>query len=381
MKNIVIFTLTICLFLVFSLKQTYAIYDPLSQKNNIFGIHILYTEEIGEAANLVNSSEGQWGYVTIPIQASDRDLEKWQKFMDECRKHHIIPIVRIATNGDYFNKASWSKPSLYDIIDFANFLDSLEWPTKNRYVIIYNEQNRGDEWGGIPNPSEYAQILDYSVEAFKQKNSDFFIIAGGFDNASINIPGQSINQFTYIQEMESALPGVFSKIDGISAHAYGNPAFSAPPSKSRTGIYSYYYQKQLTESFANKKLPVFITETGWTNNSISQSLQSSYYKQAFSDYWNGNDIVAVTPFILNSADGPFEQFSFIRNSEKTEIYKTYQSLSKVKGEPLLTKPEIKDDELNTNFPTKKFDLDNTIKSVFGTVNKSSLIFFQWLINN
>ena len=45
--------------------------------------------------------------------------------MDESKKLHIIPILRLATEGDYFDKISWRKPKYEDILDFANFLDSL----------------------------------------------------------------------------------------------------------------------------------------------------------------------------------------------------------------------------------------------------------------
>jgi len=160
-----------------NLNITHATYDPLSVKNNVFGIHILFPEEVSDAAPLVNSNGGDWGYVTIPIQVSDKNVGKWQKFMDDCARRHLIPLIRLATTGDYFVKSSWSEPSKYEVLDFANFLNSLNWPTKNRYVIIFNEPNRGDEWGGAPNPASYAQILDYAVQVFKQTNSNFFIIA------------------------------------------------------------------------------------------------------------------------------------------------------------------------------------------------------------
>ena len=167
-----IFLLTFFLIFIFLSAKSYsfAIYDPLSVPNNKYGIHILFPEEIGEAATLVNSSGGDWGYVTIPIRASDKNLEKWQKFMDEAAKLHLIPLIRVATEGDYFIKGSWEIPSKYYVIDFANFLNSLNWPTKNRYVIIFNETNRGDEWGGTPDAAEYAQILYHSVYFFYQKN-------------------------------------------------------------------------------------------------------------------------------------------------------------------------------------------------------------------
>ncbi len=65
-------TLTLLCFLV--ARPAYAIYDPLSVSNNRFGIHILNPSEVEKAAELVNSSGGDWGYVTIPIRANDRDL-------------------------------------------------------------------------------------------------------------------------------------------------------------------------------------------------------------------------------------------------------------------------------------------------------------------
>src|ERR1035437_1768497 len=149
-----LFVLLVLLMLTFSnLNTAHAIYDPTSTLNNKFGIHILFPAELSDAAPLVNSNGGDWGYVAIPMQASDRDLDKWQSFMDDCARRHLIPIIRLATTGDYFNKSSWSQPSNYDVLDFANFLNSLNWPTKNRYVIIFNEPNRGDEWDGTPNPT------------------------------------------------------------------------------------------------------------------------------------------------------------------------------------------------------------------------------------
>lgn len=378
MKKI-IFLVTLILFLFVNAWESYAIYDPLSVNNNKFGIHILFPEELSEASSLVNSNGGDWGYVTIPIKASDKDLDKWQNFFDNCRKYHLIPIIRLATDGDYFEKASWSKPTEYDILDFANFLNSLSWPTKNRYVIVYNEQNRGDEWGGIPNALEYAQILDYAVTAFKEKSEDFFIISGGPDNASINVANQYVNQYTYMYQMESAVPGIFSKIDGISAHAYPNPAFSSPPSYSRVGIYSFYYQKELADSFAMKNLPVFITETGWSSDSVSYDTQSEYYKTAFNNYWNNPGIVAVTPFIFLAGEGPFEQFAFIKNNQKTKIYETYKNFPKTKGEPLFTKENRYQNRLNYSYPTKKFEGSKTINSVFEKINSSAKTFFKWLL--
>lgn len=364
---------------IFFTSTSYAIYDPTSVQNNRFGIHILYPEEVSEASSLVNSNGGDWGYITIPIKSSDKDLVKWQTFMDNCKKYHVIPIIRLATDGDYFNKSSWSKPTDFDILDFANFLNSLSWPTKNRYIVVFNEENRGDEWGGNPDPTEYAQILGYAAEIFKQKNEDFFIIMGGLDNASSNISGQSIDEYSFMNQVWQADPGIYSKIDGIASHSYPNPGFSSVPNYNREGIYSFYYQKQLADDYSGKDMPIFITETGWTSDTTSQDAQSQYYIQSFNIFWNNTSVIAVTPFVLNAQQGDFSQFSFIKGDQKSEIYQNYENFKKLKGQPLLPKDFSTPSFVQKSIPTKEFSGKSTINSVFNTINKSSKEFFKWLL--
>ena len=363
------------------LTKTYATYDPNSVKNNIFGIHILFPEELSKAAELVNSSNGDWGYVTIPIQASDKNIDKWQKFMDDCKRNHLIPIIRIATDGDYFNQGTWSKPTNSDIVDFANFLDSLSWPTQNRYVVIYNEPNRADEWEGEPNPTEYAQILDFAVTRFKQENKDFFIISAGLDNASVNDTGQAIDEFNFMYQMDDAVPGIFSEVDGLGSHSYPNPGFVAPPSYAQEGIDSFYYQNNLVYSLTNKYLPVFITETGWSNSSVSYDLQKKYYTDTLQNYWDDTNIVAITPFVLTAGQGPFEQFSFTKSNGNTPLFDTYKGFSKTKGEPLLTKDFSVSIKKLQSLPTKKFKIDEGIKTIFESINKSTRTFFKWILKD
>lgn len=377
MRYLLLSFLFVC-FLFVNVPKSSSAYDPKLKPNNKIGIHILYPSELSQAAELINSSGGDWGYVIIPIQANDKNLEKWQDFMDNCTKHHIIPIIRIATTGDYFTKGSWSKPSLYDVIDFANFLNDLSWPTKNRYVVIFNEPNRGDEWGGIPNAAEYAQILNLSVDVFKKRSDDFFIISAGLDNASININNISVNNYTFMIQMDQAVPGVFAKIDGLGSHSYPNPAFSSPPSSSNRGIYSWFYQNKLARELSNKDLPVFITETGWTSDKISENIQAQYYINAYNNYWNNPNIIAITPFILIAEDGPFAQFSFIKKNVKTKIYFATFNYPKIKGSPLLNPAIKKSLEAVGKLPTESFK-NSSIKNIFMRIGTEQKTFFKWLL--
>lgn len=337
MKKLSIFIFTM-LFLLLTSTSSFALEDPLSKSNNFVGIHVLFQSELEQAATLVNSSGGEWGYVTIPIQTVDRDMEKWQAFMDQAKKLKVIPLVRIATQPDPANTAVWSKPTDYDLIDFANFLSALSWPTKNKYVILFNEVNRSDEWGGTPpSPTEYAQIVISAHDIFKSRDQDFYLILGGMDAAAPNDYVKYISGLTYLSQLLEN-PKVVQSIDGFSSHSYPNPAFSAPPSETKpVSVATYRFEYDMINNNAPKKLPAFITETGWSDKTLSASTISQYYEITFNDIWNKDKdkIVAITPFLL-TAGHPFDVFSFFKDGKEKEYYKTLFSLSKEKGKPSIT---------------------------------------------
>lgn len=326
-----------CLFLFLSVVPTFAVENPLAVPNNKIGIHIFSPNEVADASRLVNANGGDWGYVTVPIQSNDRDLKKWQEFMRQCKKNHIIPIVRLSTTNDPNNTAVWKKPELNDVIEAANFLNQLDWPTKNRYVIIYNEVNRGDEWGGAANPAEYANILSFAVTVFKSKNPDFFIISSGMDNAAPAQPPKYMNQYDYMQQMHQAVPAIFNQVDGLASHSYPNPGFSQPPSiDNMMGVASFMHERILVRELTGKELPVFITETGWTADAISDETKVQYFQQTLDTIWNDPGIVAITPFVLDARHGGFPQFSFLNaTGSATPQYDFFKNLSKTKGKPAM----------------------------------------------
>ena len=371
------------LFFIFHFSDSsYAIYDPRSEKNNTFGVHILFTEELNEAANLINSNNGDWGYVTIPIQSPDKNLAKWQKFMDTARDLHIIPILRLATNADYFDTKVWEKPKYSDILDFANFLNSLTWPTRNRYIIVFNEVNRGDEWGGSPDPSEYADFLNFAVDTFKSKNDSFFLISAGLDNAAPNKGNMYMDEYSFMILMNSAIPGIFNKIDGLASHSYPNPGFSQPPNlMTPKSIHSFKYESNLAQRLGAKDLPVFITETGWSKEAVPDTRIASYYKEAFKSVWSDGNIVAVTPFLLRAGVLPFSNFSLILGSKIGPEYRSIEEMAKTKGEPKVT-PRL----LGQAGPLGSVPEKNFSKTVINdSSNKLALVkatktLFKWLLN-
>lgn len=333
---VLVFGLVLCL----RPSSIHALYDPLTKPNNMYGIHILFTHELEEASSLVNSSGGEWGYVTVPIQISDRDYDKWQEFMDKCRSLHLTPILRISTEPFYENTHVWRIPNDYDIVDLANFLNSLDWPVENRYVIVFNEMNRYDEWGGsAPDPAKYADVLEFTYDAFKKRNNDFFVIMGGLDNAAPNQPAQYLNNYVFLRGMVTHNQNIFNKMDGFSSHSYPNPNFAQPPSDGAMGISTYIHEYDFINQYTASKKPAFITETGWNGDELSEDTIGKYYDTAFKDYWikNSDKIVAVTPFLLESHGG-FDKFSFIKDGKPTKFHNSIVSLPKVKGQPTITQP-------------------------------------------
>lgn len=384
MNKKIIFLFLVCVFSFFLIfpHQSFAIENPLAVPNNKIGMHILFPEELKPASKLINSQGGDWGYVTMTIQAGDKDLNKWQKFMDDAARHHLIPIIRLSTEGDIKNTAVWRKPTDTDIIDFANFLNSLEWPVKNRYIIVFNEVNRSDEWGGSLNPREYSNILSFAVTVFKSKNPDFFIISAGLDNAAPNQAGLFMNQYDYLRQMNQAVPGIFNQIDGLSSHSYPNPGFAQRPNTtSPMGTGSFHYERQLVQSLSRKALPVFITETGWSTEAVSDATAASYYILALNTAWSDNNIVAITPFLFQGSGGVFEKFTFLRRDGSfTQQYTTLKNLQKIKGKPLFP-PRVLSSKVTANqepADTKDFSKHKTEETDI-SISPELRDVFKWLM--
>lgn len=304
---------------LFLTVPVHAIVDPQLTPNNKFGIHIISatSDEASSAGQLVNSSGGDWGYVTFLIESKDRNHNKWQTFFDGLRRKHLIPIVRLATapDGNF-----WKLPYEGEEAAWADFLDNLIWPTKNRYIVIYNEPNQGQEWGGQVDARSYARVLDKTITALKNKNPDFFVLNAGFDASAPNKLPLFMDELTFMSQMDQAVPGIFNKLDGWVSHSYPNPNFTGSPKAIGKGtVGTWYWELQALRNLEmNKILPIFITETGWKHaegRDFDKSLPTAeiigdYLKEAFQNAWSSDRIVAITPFLLNYQEAPFDHFSF-----------------------------------------------------------------------
>lgn len=363
--------------------EVFAGTNPLRQPNNRFGIHIIEPniENAVEAAKLVNSNGGDWGYVTVVLRFDDRDKNKWQAFFDKLRELHLIPLVRLATKMTPFH---WEKPKEEDAEGWAEFLDNLNWPVKNRYVIVYNEPNHGREWGGRVNPAEYAKALNQTIGALKSKNTDFFILNAGIDASAPYKPPFYYDEELFLQAMNAAVPGIFDKLDGWASHSYPNPGFTGSPAgRGRGTVKNYEWEKEVLKSLGAKyELPVFITETGWVHSDgakknpglPSPTAVAGYFEQAFNEAWARENIVAVTPFTLNYPAAPFDIFSFVKpvlgaQTQNLPQYEAVSQLPKIRGEPeqeRKAKFVNPDSPLSSQGKSFKLTFENTGQAIWET---------------
>lgn len=333
-------------FLILGVKPVLAASEV--EVNNKFGIHLAVPseEDLRAAADLVNSSGGDWGYVTLVLEEKDRQREKWQRVFDQMREFHLIPIIRLATS---FENGSWRRPDPQDAKGWADFLDSLNWVVKNRYLVLFNEPNRADEWGGRVDPENYARVSLEFAKILKEKNPNFFVMLAGFDAAAPQEPPKYEDEALFLEKMLRSLPSkeeeLWSYLDGWASHSYPNHGFVGSPwAQGRSSVRNYIWELNLLNNLGMKKnWPVFITETGWPH-AEGKSYTRSYYSQNqvaenFRVYfgWLINDpkVQAVTPFILNYQDDPFDHFSW-RRIGSNAFYPQYQtlfSLSKTSGKP------------------------------------------------
>ncbi len=323
---------------------TYKDIPSQDYKNNKFGLYI-YAENkkfFDLASKLVNSNGGSWGYVLIPYNIKDYDANKWGKVFSLLLEKKLIPIIQLYDVDPSKYKKQTEKA--------AEFLDSFLWPVKQRYISVYNEPNDEKFWKGYVDAKEYAKILDFTIDEFKAKNSNFFMLNGAF-NVSASTGGGYVDSFTFMSQMDVAVPGIFNKLDGWASHSYPQPNFSGSiDTKGRMGIRAYEVELDYlkNELGLEKDLPVFITETGWAHAEgekynpayLSSEQVGNYIKSAYEKYWLPDSrVVAVTPFTI-WYPVPFDHFSWV--DKKYNPYPQYEivkSMPKVSGTPqeLITK--------------------------------------------
>lgn len=270
------------------------------------GVHLLLDDGRGawsqaswpDHLQAAQATIGAGGYVTQLIRLDDLEPQKWQYFLDLCAELELRPLLRLAT---VYDRAAgmWVAPTAdadgrYQAIaqQYAAFIGQLTW-AEPPLIIIGNEPNHGDEWGGVPDPAAYGRFLLDVGQAIKTQRPDALILNAGLDLYAPHTNGEPfVNGFvyldaeTFLDEMVAAEPTVLSILDGWSSHPYPlgpftrppweqtyqrdmlngavNPAHRPPPDGVyNRGVNGYEWELWKLAQYGVTDLPVYITETGW----------------------------------------------------------------------------------------------------------------------
>jgi hypothetical protein len=273
---------------------------------------------------------GRGGWVLELIRADDLDPDKWQRFFDLARRLDLKPIVRLATWQDRAAGHWVAPPQDADGQNYrelaarwARFFREIEF-SDPLYVVVGNETNRGDEWGGWPDPAAYTRYLVQVSAALRaDRPGRVKIINGPLDQYAPDTGGEAVDGFraldatSYLDGMQAADPRVWDAIDAWGAHAYPLGPFSAHPARREfriddalaggpkperapwpglynRGLNSYRWELYKLASYGvRRRLPIFVTETGWRHREsqtastdrqgavLSSSQAASYIQLAF----------------------------------------------------------------------------------------------------
>ncbi len=338
------------MFLIFLLIFSLLFTSPILASENIFGLHLTQVQDINSAYKVINSSQGDWGWATIVIRTDQLDHQTWQDFFDNCRKYHIIPIIRLSTISD--PNGNWKRPENSDIDHMVAFLNTLNWPTKERHVILFNEINHGQEWGGAVDIKNYVDSAIYASQKFKNTDPNFIVMGSALDLAAPQSPPDFESAENVYKEIYAYKADYFDNIDAIASHSYPNHGFvGTPKDTGQHSIQGYQWELNFVGSLKmGKNYPIYITETGWPHRE-GESHKNAFYttkttaefmKDSLEIWSQDKNVVAVTPFIYNYPYEPFDHFSWVDKDEK--MYPEYEqilNMPKNKNKPeQITKYEV-----------------------------------------
>lgn len=299
---------------------------------NKFGVHVATPDknDIIKAAELINTN-GSWGYVTLVIREDDRNIKKWQEIFDLLRQKKIIPLVRIATKGEGDH---WKKPTESDVYEWESFLNSLNWVTKDRYIILFNEPNSGSEWGGNVDIPEYARIILKFAKSLKESNSDYKVMMGGLDVSAPSKEPKYEDAEVFIRTLSKYISrdDILNYFPIWASHSYPQDFIGSLDGFRKSPKTYKWEQSMIQKYWGIDEMKVFITETNWHDTVANYD---SLLEKAFEDIWlPDNTVLGVTLFILNYPEEPFDKFSLLdRNGNGKSAFFTIKNMPKSYDEP------------------------------------------------
>jgi hypothetical protein len=350
---------------VLALLASLAIFalNPPASPVSKMGVHLLLDDgrnvwDLPQWRSHIEHASQVGDYVTEVIRLDDLDPSRWQTFLDLCAEYELTPIIRLATTFDRENNW-WTAPERdtdgsYTTVAtaYADFIRALQWSSE-LYVIVGNEPNHGEEWGGVPDPAAYVRFLVDTGNAIKAARPNTRILNGALDYYAPNTNGQPFENGMVYLDGESFLDGMYSAdpnfprvVDVWSSHAYSmtppweqtyavdylngaaNPN-ALPPVQNlyNRGVNSYGWELyKLARLGVTKPFTVMITETGWRHDQHTAEEVALYTELAYrgnkgrypdlpetgwTPWFDDPRVLAVTPFALDGNPAEWEAFNWI----------------------------------------------------------------------
>ena len=296
---------------------------PAARTGTVYGMNTFFQDRcdnayIDDQLNHVLQVAGSGAYVKqllygiVPSTSGPQSC--WIHFVSAAYDRGLIPVVRL--EGPY-GGTCWLKPQADHPGDYSTIAQAFKrvvagLPLRSNlplYVEIWNEPNLGSEWGGSPNPVEYAQFLVAVSSALRSLNDPRIVILNGALS-----PGGDYNSLSFIDAM-ATVPGAMQAFDVWATHPYPG---SHPPqynihngtaAYSQSTIDSYLLEIDRLATHGRTGLHVLLTETGYALGAndfafegyppINESNRADYISRAWRDYWSHwPEVLGVCPFEL-----------------------------------------------------------------------------------
>jgi len=239
-----------------------------------FGDRLVWMDDQGLAAALDDAKALGAGWVRLDldwseIQPDSASSYQWAKFdrvvsAAQARSLSLMPIITYTPAWARPAGATTHKWAPADPSQFAAFAAA----AVRRYAPlgvhtweIWNEPNITQFWAPSPDSTAYVRLLNLTVAAMREADSQVFIVSGGL--APANSDGANISQLEFFASM-CAL-GANRLVDAIGYHPYSFPF--APQNPDQWGAWAQIATtnpslRTILWRYGTPLLPIWATEYG-----------------------------------------------------------------------------------------------------------------------
>lgn len=199
--------------------------------------------------------------------------EKYDRIVSLAEKHGLEVIARLDKPPPWAGPSPYAPPDRIE--DYADFVAAVveRYQGQVGYFQLWNEPNLGIEWGGRPDPRQYARLLCAGYQAAKAANPSAVILAAAMAPTTEQGP-ENLDDLRYWEALYEAGGG--ECFDVASAQAYG--LWTGPADRrveaERANFSRPILLRALLVEHGDADKPIWISEAGW--NTVPPELPAPY---------------------------------------------------------------------------------------------------------